>query len=134
MSTVSALQRLPFPAALALLGAGTGAGVYVFVRTSQLLWLVIILVIVGAFAVAYLREYAELPGPPETDPYLVSAPRPAAATRVEVTPPRAVGSEPAGRTADTGPVEQDTFDPSYDPVAEADELESRSPRPPPTEP
>ena len=126
---------------MTILAVGTAAGVYVGVRTGQLLWVLVTLGIVVAFAVVYLREYSQLPGPPETDPY--QSPTPTTASVVSpATDPGAVGAAPAASPVEeTGePVEQDAFDPNYDPVAEADQLESTPPatkRPdaePPSEP
>lgn len=127
---MSVLERLPFPAALGILAAGTVAGVVVSVRTAVWLWLVVALVGVGAFAVLYLREYSQLPGPaPRLAPKRTAKPRPeffATETPPAPTPAPTPVVEP-----DTGPVEVDRFDPEYDPVAEADEL---APAPPPAPP
>jgi hypothetical protein len=126
---VSALERLPFPAALGILAAGTAAGVVVAVEAHSWLWLVGALVFVGIFAVLYLREYAQLPGPVRvTTPKQTAIPRPEFfATEAPPPKPAAVPTpEP-----DSGPVEVDRFDPDYDPVAEADKLEPRPTSPPP---
>jgi len=138
---VSALQRLPFWAALIIVAAGTAGGVYVGVRTANLLWVLVTLVIVVAFAVVYLREYSQLPGPPETDPYRAPPPVTASQPTSSTEPPSVGAAAPASTVEETGePVEQDAFDPNYDPVAEADRLESTAPPPkrpddePPTEP
>ncbi|MCI4320741.1 MAG: hypothetical protein L3K18_09190 [Thermoplasmata archaeon] len=127
---MSALQRLPFWAALIVLAGGTAAGVYVGVRTGDVLWILVTLAIVVAFAILYLREYSQLPGPPETDPYRATSPTSAS------TPSSSEGfasAEPApvARTDPDsgGPVEQDAFDPDYDPVADADKIESTAPPP-----
>jgi hypothetical protein len=129
---VSALGRLPFPVALALLAAGTAAGVVVSVKTGTILWLIVAIAGVAAFGVLYLSEYARLPGP-ENQP---AQPKPTPQERgifADETPAPAV-AVPAARPAPeppTGPVEVDTFDPDYDPVAEADAIEAQTATPPP---
>ncbi|MFI5415277.1 MAG: hypothetical protein ACHQ16_06410 [Candidatus Lutacidiplasmatales archaeon] len=128
--SVSVLERLPFPAALAILAAGTAVGVVVAVEAHSWLWLVAALVVVGGFAVLYLREYANLPGPErDVAPKRTAAPRPEFFASESPSPTPAT-TVPAAEP-DSGPVEVDRFDPEYDPVAEADQLEPRPASPPP---
>ncbi|MCI4326244.1 MAG: hypothetical protein L3K16_01200 [Thermoplasmata archaeon] len=129
---MSVLQRIPFVAALAILAAGTATGVYVSAKTHEWLWFVVAIAVVAVLAVLYLREYAKLPGPEDRPP---PAPRPPvveapAATAAETDSEGTV--DPA--RASTGPVEVDKFDPDYDPVAEADALETTAPKPAAPEP
>jgi hypothetical protein len=128
---VSVLERLPFPAALVILAAGTSVGVVVSVEGHSWLWLIAALVVVGVFAVLYLREYARLPGPERrvVPPKRTAAPRPEFFA-TEAPPPKPTTSAPPPEP-ETGPVEVDRFDPEYDPVAEADQLEPRPASPPP---
>lgn len=127
---MSVLERLPFLAALAILAAGTAVGVAVAVEAHSWLWLVAALVVVGGFAVLYLREYATLPGPERVvTPKQTAAPRPEFFAS-ETPPPQPTTTVPAAEP-DSGPVEVDRFDPEYDPVADADRLEPRPASPPP---
>jgi hypothetical protein len=128
---VSFLQEIPFPGALAILAAGTVAGVYATARTGEWWWIVLALIAVGLLAVLYLREYAKLPGPEWVpEPRAKPAEPPAAAPDA---PAPTAADEPAAEsaTAPSGPVEVDKFDPDYDPVAEADAIESHGGAPPP---
>ena len=123
--TVSVLVRLPFPVALAILAVGTGAGVAVSVRTGTFLWLVVALAGVAAFGALYMAEYSRLPGPEDE----LAAPKPSrkkAEMFADESEPPAPTERVPTPAAVTGPVEVDAFDPEYDPVAEADELETRS--------
>ena len=130
---MSVLVRLPFPAALAILAAGTAAGVGVSVRTGTFLWFVVTLAAVAAFGVVYLREYARLPGP-EDEPVPPRASRNSSAMFAgEPEPPKATVNPPSAEP-EVGPVEVDAFDPEYDPVAEADELETHPSAAPPEPP
>ncbi|HEV8049857.1 MAG TPA: hypothetical protein VGP88_04625 [Thermoplasmata archaeon] len=128
---VSFLQEIPFPGALAILAAGTVAGVYATARTGEWWWIVLALIAVGLLAVLYLREYAKLPGP-EWVPEPRAKPVEAPAAAPDAPAPTAA-DEPAAEsaTAPSGPVEVDKFDPDYDPVAEADAIESHGGAPPP---
>lgn len=129
---MSVLQRIPFVAALAILAAGTVAGVYVSAKTHDWLWFVVAIAAVAVLAALYLREYAKLPGPEDRPP---PAPRPSAVASAAATASE-MNSEgaPEPAPASTGPVEVDKFDPEYDPVAEADALETTAPKPAPPEP
>jgi hypothetical protein len=133
---VSVLERLPFPVALAILAAATAGGVVAFAHFGSVVYLIVTVVVVGAFAVLYLREYSRLPGPePRTERAQTARPRPEFFAREPVAVPAtpAAGTKaPAATppTPDPGPVEVDRFDPDYDPVAEADEIETHAPAKP----
>jgi len=127
---VSFLQQIPFPGALAILAAGTVAGVYATARTGEWWWLVLALVVVGLLAVLYLREYAKLPGPEWAPEPRAKSSEPGADARAEVPPSTTAPAAPEAPNASSGPVEVDKFDPEYDPVAEADEIETHTARPP----
>jgi hypothetical protein len=133
---VSVLERLPFPAALGILAAATAAGVVASVRFGSFLWVAVAVVGAAVFAVLYLREYSRLPGPPPRPPRPARVPRsnpPAAFFAEERAPPTDPAAE-AAAAPDPRPVEVDRFDPEYDPVAEADELETHAPTAPPPPP
>ncbi|MCI4362366.1 MAG: hypothetical protein L3J77_04145, partial [Thermoplasmata archaeon] len=81
------------------------------------------------FAVLYLREYSRLPGPAPRPPRAQTAhPRPEFFAAEPVAAARAPVE--AATKPDSGPVEVDRFDPEYDPVAEADEIETHTPAKP----
>ncbi|MCI4325824.1 MAG: hypothetical protein L3K00_08120 [Thermoplasmata archaeon] len=126
---MSVLVRLPFPAALAILAAATAGGVVAYAHFESIVYLIATIVVVGAFAVLYLREYSRLPGPAPRPPRAQTA-RP----RSEFFAGEAAAAAPApvevAHKPDTGPVEVDRFDPEYDPVAEADEIETHAPTKP----
>jgi hypothetical protein len=129
---VSVLERLPFPVALVILAAATAAGVVAFARFGSIVYLVVTVVVVGAFAVLYLREYARLPGPAPRPPRAQTArPRPEFFAREPAAPAEPMAPVvPSSPPPDAGPVEVDRFDPEYDPVAEADEIETHAPAKP----
>jgi hypothetical protein len=127
---VSVLERIPFVAALAILAAGTVVGVYVAARTHEWVWLVVALVLVGAFAVQYLREYSRLLGPETAVETAPESERPAPPPPA---PDQAVDGTPSPPGPPEEPAEVDTFDPDFDPVAEADRLERRAPPAPPAD-
>jgi hypothetical protein len=127
---VSVLQRIPFVAALAIVAAGTVVGVYVAARTHEWEWLVVALVLVGAFAVQYLREYSRLPGP---ETAVETAPEPERPAPTASPPTQAVDGTPSAPGPAEEPAEVDTFDPDFDPVAEADRLERGAPPTPPAD-
>jgi hypothetical protein len=133
---VLGLTRLPFPVAVAVLAAGTAAGVVASVRTGTVLWLLVAVAGVAVFGVLYLREYAKLPGP-EDEPAAPKPPRRKPQVFANETPPPAAESSsetPAAEAPPSGPVEVDAFDPDYDPVADADALETKPANTPPRSP
>jgi hypothetical protein len=127
---VSALVRLPFPVAVAILGVGTAAGVAVSVRTGSYVWLVVAFAAVALFGILYMREYSRLPGP-EDEPAPAKPSRKKAEMFADERPNPVETAAPERAEVESGPVEVDSFDPNYDPVAEADSIESESPRPSP---
>ena len=130
---VSALQRLPFWGAVPILAAGTVAGVYLL-RLGVIVGTVVMFAAVALFAAAYLREYSRLPGPPAwlPEPRTTRSRGPpdssSPATEVAVDSRGDSPESVAPPTAD-----EEDLDPEYDPVAEADQIDSTAAQRPPTD-
>jgi hypothetical protein len=127
---VTVLQRVPFWAALPVLAAATIGGVYLASRTHDFVWFILVLAIVAIGAVLYLVDYSRLPQPAPPAPRT-----PRASSASEPSSPALGGSSTAHEPAAPLPVEPAApldpvdLEPDYDPVAEADTLESGAPEP-----